>query len=44
MQYCIAAWLSSYMYVIDQYVVKKVELGVVPGDQILLEIGLVHYH
>lgn len=40
MQYCIAAWLSSYMYVIDQYVVKKVELGG-PGDQILLEIGLV---
>jgi len=28
------------MYVIDKYVVKKVELGG-PGDQILLEIGLV---
>jgi len=38
-----AAWLSSYVYVIDKYVVKKVELGG-PGDQILLEIGLVHYH
>jgi len=37
MQYCIAAWLSSYMYVIDKYVVKKVELGG-PGTRYYLRL------